>query len=105
MEQRAKLNLKPEKALIDAVECWDAQAENEEIVKDGIKMLTKAISIRQSYDDAMAYMNLMYRERADIQCGNLRAYHADIRTADQWVDVTIATKQAKAAAPSTARGR
>jgi tetratricopeptide (TPR) repeat protein len=83
MEQRAKLNLKPEEALIDAAECGDVQAKNEEIVKDGIEMLTRAISIRQTYDDAMAYMNLMYRGRADIQCGNLRAYHADIRTADQ----------------------
>jgi tetratricopeptide (TPR) repeat protein len=97
MEQRAKLNLKLEEPLIDAWECWDVEAKNEERVKDGIEMLTKAISIRQTYDDAMAYMNLMYRERADIQCGNTQAYHSDIRTADQWVDVTIATKKANAA--------
>jgi tetratricopeptide (TPR) repeat protein len=92
MEQRAKLNLKPEGTLIDAPECWDVQAKNEERVKDGIEMLTKAISLRETYDDAMAYMNLMYRERADIRCGDTRAYRADIRTADQWVDATIATK-------------
>jgi tetratricopeptide (TPR) repeat protein len=97
MEQRAKLNLKPAEPLIDAGECWDVQAKNEERVKDSIEMLTKAISIRQTYDDAMAYMNLMYRERADIQCGNTRAYRSDLRTADQWVDITMATKKAKAA--------
>jgi tetratricopeptide (TPR) repeat protein len=97
MEQRAKLNLKPEEPLIDVGECWDVQAKNEERVKDGIEMLTKAISIRQTYDDAMAYMNLMYRERADIQCGNIRAYRSDLRSADQWVDITMATKKAKAA--------
>jgi tetratricopeptide (TPR) repeat protein len=105
MEQRAKLNLKPAEPLIGAGECWNVRAENEDRVKDGIEMLTKAISIRQTYDDAMAYMNLMYRERADIQCGDLRAYHADIRTADQWVDVTIATKKEKAAASSPAHKR
>jgi hypothetical protein len=102
MQQRAKLNLKPDEPLIDAAECWDVQAKNEEILKDGLETLTKAISIRQTYDDAMAYMNLMYRERADIQCGDIRAYHADIRTADQWVDVTIATKKANAASSSRA---
>jgi tetratricopeptide (TPR) repeat protein len=102
IEQRAKLNLKPEEPLIDAAECWDVQAKNEDRVKDGIEMLTKAISIRQTYDDAMAYMNLMYRERADIQCGDLRAYRADIRTAEQWVDVTLTTKKAKAASSSPA---
>lgn len=96
MEQRAKLNLKPDEPLIATGECWNVRAENEERVTDGIETLTKAISIRQTYDDAMAYMNLMYRERADIQCGDTGAYHSDIRTADQWVDVTIATKKAKA---------
>jgi len=105
MEQRAKLNLKPEEPLIDAAECWDVRAKNEEIVKDGIEMLTKAISIRETYDDVMAYMNLMYRERADIQCGNTRAYGSDLRTADQWVDVTMATKKANTAASSHANKR
>jgi tetratricopeptide (TPR) repeat protein len=105
MEQRAKLNLKPEESLIHTAECWDVRAKNEGRVKDGIEMLTKAISIRQTYDDAMAYMNLMYRERADIQCGNTRAYRSDVRTADQWVDVTLATKKAKAASSSPAPNR
>ena len=31
-------------------------------------MLEKALELRPDYDDAMAYMNLMYRERADLQC-------------------------------------
>lgn len=105
MEQRAKLNLKPDEPLIGTAECWKVRAENEERVEDGIEMLTKAISIRQTYDDAMAYMNLMYRERADIQCGNTRAYRSDLRTADQWVDVTLATKKAEAASSSRAHNK
>ena len=105
MEQRAKLNLKPDEPLIATGECWNFRAENEERVKDGIEMLTKAISIRQTYDDAMAYMNLMYRERADIQCGDTRAYRSDIKTADKWVDVTIATKKGKEAPSSPAHKR
>jgi hypothetical protein len=56
-------------------------------------MLNKAIELRHDYDDAMAYMNLMYRERADIQCGDAKAYAEDLKTADKWVDVTLAVKK------------
>jgi len=41
-------------------------------------------------------MNLLY-ERSDIQCSDRRASAADLKTADKWVDLTIATKKAKAA--------
>jgi len=95
VEQRAKLKLKPDEPLINAAACWSIRAANEASVKEGMEMLTKALSIHSGDDDAMAYMNLMYRERADIQCGNRQAYDADIKTADQWVDLTIATKKGK----------
>jgi hypothetical protein len=44
----------------------------------------------------MAYMNLMYRERADIQCDDPTAGAADLTTADEWVDKTIAAEKARA---------
>jgi hypothetical protein len=44
----------------------------------------------------MAYMNLMYRERADVQCDDAAARAADLKEADGWVDRTMATKKAKA---------
>jgi hypothetical protein len=31
-------------------------------------MFKKAINLRPDYDDAMAYRNLMYREKADVEC-------------------------------------
>lgn len=95
MEERAKLGLKPEAPLFNRSECWSIHSENESTVNDGIEMLTKALSLRHDYDDAMAYMNLMYRERADIQCGDKQAYDADIKSADEWVDVTMKTKKLK----------
>jgi len=96
MEVRAKLNLKPEKPLIRYAECRSVQEANKEYVQSGIEMLNKAIELRHDYDDAMAYMNLMYRERADIQCGDSRANAEDLKTADKWVDVTLAVKKKKA---------
>ncbi len=52
----------------------------------------------------MAYMNLMYRERADIQCEDPSARAADLKTADEWVDKTMATKKAKAEKQPGAQG-
>lgn len=96
MKLRAKLGLPPDKPLINAAECWQLRSSNQDGVADGIKMLTEALKLRPDYDDAMAYMNLMYRERADIQCNDDKAYNADVKTADKWVDLTMATKKQKA---------
>lgn len=98
MELRAKLGLKPEHSLIHIPECWQVRDANREKVSEGIEMLKKAIELRRDYDDAMAYMNLMYRERADIQCDDAKANAADLKTADDWVDLTLATKKRKAEA-------
>lgn len=95
METRAKLELKPEQSMIYHRECWQVRDLNQEHVADGIEMLKKALELRPDYDDAMAYMNLMYRERADIQCGDGKASDADLKTADDWVDLTLATKKRK----------
>ncbi len=60
------------------------------------RQLDKALKLRDDYDDAMAYMNLMYRERADVQCDDPAARASDLKEADGWVDRTMATKKAKA---------
>ena len=65
------------------------------MIQDGIEQLTKAIELRPDYDDAMAYMNLMYRERADVECNDLAAREQDLKAADNWVDKTIADKKTK----------
>jgi tetratricopeptide (TPR) repeat protein len=93
---RAKLGLQPEQAMIQRPECWQIKDANTDRVAEGMEMLRKAIELKRDYDDAMAYMNLMYRERADIQCGDPKAYTADIKSADSWVDMTISVKERKA---------
>lgn len=40
--------------------------EYEPTIEEGIESLPKAIQLRPEYDDAMAYLNLMYRRKADI---------------------------------------
>jgi tetratricopeptide (TPR) repeat protein len=104
-EARAKLGMKPGGSLParDHGACVEIREKNSANVQEGIDNLNKALKLRPDYDDAMAYMNLMFRERADIQCDDPAARDADLKTADEWVDKTMGTKKAKAkeAAPST----
>jgi tetratricopeptide (TPR) repeat protein len=104
MEERAKLGLKPEEALKDKKVCATLREKTADVVKDGIAMLEKALQLRPDYDDAMAYMNLLYRERADVQCDDPAARAADLKTADEWVDKTMAVKKAKAEKQPTNTG-
>jgi tetratricopeptide (TPR) repeat protein len=96
-EERAKLGMKPDDSLPakDKGVCAEMREKNSANVQEGIDNLNKAIELRPDYDDAMAYMNLMYRERADIQCDNPAARDADLKTADEWVDKTMATKKTR----------
>jgi tetratricopeptide (TPR) repeat protein len=96
MEERAKLGLKPTDALNDKKVCAALKTQNSDKVEEGITALQKALDLRPNYDDAMAYMNLMYRERADYECDDPSARQADLKTADEWVDKTMATKKANA---------
>src|SRR2546428_10175975 len=96
MEERAKLGLKPEEPLKDKKVCAALKQKNGANIQEGIDNLNKALQIRPDYDDAMAYMNLMYRERADLQCDDPAARAADLKAADDWVNKTFAIKKAKA---------
>jgi tetratricopeptide (TPR) repeat protein len=104
MEERAKLGLKPEEPLKDKKVCAELKEKNWGNIQDGIDALNKALQLRPDYDDAMAYMNLMYREKADVECDDPAQRAADLKTADEWVDKTMATKKAKAEKQPTAQG-
>jgi tetratricopeptide (TPR) repeat protein len=101
MEERAKLGLKPDENLSPKNKdqkkvCADLKVKNMPSIQEGIDSLNKAIQLRPDYDDAMAYLNLMYREKADVECDDLAARQEDLKTADHWVDQTLSTKKAKA---------
>lgn len=109
MEERAKLGMKPDEHLSAKNKdqkklCEELKAKNSAVIQEGIDSLDKAIKLREDYDDAMAYMNLMYRERADVECDDEAARAADLKTADQWVDKAMQAKQARAAKAAAAQG-
>jgi tetratricopeptide (TPR) repeat protein len=104
MEERSKLGLRPDEPLKDKKLCARLRADSENIIQDGIDNLNKALQLRQDYDDAMAYMNLLYREKADRECDQPDQRSADLKTADEWVDKTMAAKKAKAEKQQGAQG-
>ncbi len=63
-------------------------------VNEGITALQKAMELRPDYDDAMAYLNLLLRQKADMET-TPEAHDADIKQADDLVDKVKAIKQRK----------
>lgn len=54
-------------------------------VDEGISHIKKAIELRPDYDDAMAYLNLLYRQKADMETSAV-AREDDLKMADDLVD-------------------
>ena len=94
-EQRSRLKLKPGDPLKDKLVCSAVKTANQSRVEEGLGMLQKALQVRPDYDDAMNYMNLLYRERADYQCDDPKARSADTMAAIEWQDKAMAIRKAR----------
>ena len=78
-------------------------ARNMPIIEEGMTAMRKAIEVDQEYDDAMAYLNLLLREKADISdTVALSKQYSD--EADSWVQKAVDTKKVKAARMPTQTG-
>jgi tetratricopeptide (TPR) repeat protein len=97
MEVRAKLSMKPEDPgpIKDKKAREELAAKNLPIAEEGIKDLQTALQIDPEYDDAMAYMNLLLREKADLEDSPV-AYKKDTDEADNWVQKSLETRKIKA---------
>jgi Tfp pilus assembly protein PilF len=104
-EARAKLGMKPEdpgpikdKKVRDAL-----KTQYLPVISAGLDNLQKALEIDKEYDDAMAYVNLLIRERADLD-DSADEYKKDVETADNWVQKAMQTKKVKAERKPTSTG-
>jgi tetratricopeptide (TPR) repeat protein len=70
------------------------KAENAPLVEEGLQYLTQANANRANYDDAMAYLNLIYRRKADVDFGNEAARKADLAAAEDWRTKAMGTRKA-----------
>jgi len=73
------------------------------VIDAGLAALDKALVINPEYDDAMAYENLLIRERADLM-DTKDDYEKQIKIAEDWVQKTLATKKIKAEKKSKTGG-
>ncbi len=69
------------------------------MVNEGIDRLKKAIELRPDYDDAMAYLNLLYRRKADM-VADMEERDSLLRQADELVDKVKEIKQKKMELPA-----
>jgi len=65
------------------------------LIDQGLESLERAINIDPDYDDAMAYVNLLYREKADFAETN-DEYDDLLAQADEWVQRALDTRKRKA---------
>jgi tetratricopeptide (TPR) repeat protein len=63
-------------------------------VTEGLDVLQKAVSINPNYEEAMTYLNLMNRRKADMECGNDAARKADLAAADDWTQKSMGARKA-----------
>ncbi len=73
----------------------ELQSQYGSLVEDGIENLKHALDIDPQYDEAMAYMNLLIRERASLD-SSIDETKKDIATANDWVQKSLEAKKIKA---------
>jgi tetratricopeptide (TPR) repeat protein len=74
--------------------CQKLQAANTAPVTEGLEVLEKAVSINPTYEEAMTYLNLMNRRKADLECGDDAARKADLAKADEWTQKGMGARKA-----------
>lgn len=77
--------------------CDQLKTKDGAAVDEGMTMLQTAIDKRQDYDDAMAYMNLLYRRKAnDMTCDDAQARADYVKNANEWSDRAMSARKKKA---------
>ena len=68
--------------------------QNTPLVTEGLQYLNQALANRTNYDDAMSYMNLTYRRKADTDYNDPAAVKADVAAAKDWSSKAMGTRKA-----------
>jgi len=68
--------------------------ENAPLVAEGLKYLTMAVDNKSNYDQAMQMLNLIYRNKADVDYGNPQAVAEDLTLAEDWTHKAMDMRKA-----------
>lgn len=77
----------------------DLKTKYGSMIDNGIQQLDKCLSIDKENEDAMSYMNLLYREKAVFE-DDADASKADIAKAEDWSNKSLDMRKVKAARPA-----
>ena len=96
MLARVNANMKPDEPgpLKDKKAKAELAGKYTPVIDEGMDDLKKALDIDKDSDDAMAYMNLLIREKADL-ADDKDAYKKQIEEADKWLQMALDTKKRK----------
>jgi TonB family protein len=98
LRTRTDLGMKPEQpGPLPNPARLELKQQYSSMIEHGISSLDKALQLDPQYSDAMAYMNLLIRERADL-AESQEQYRSETELADQWVQKALQTKKVQAAA-------
>jgi len=92
-------NAKAPKKIMDQL-----KDQNTPLVQEAMQYLNQALENRPTYDDAMSYMNLVYRAKANLDYGDAQAVKADLDTAKDWSSKSMGTRKANEAKKSQGPG-
>ena len=67
--------------------------ENQPLVDEGLQYLNQALANRANYDEAMSYLNLIYRRKADVDYSDPSAVKADVAAAKDWSSKAMGTRK------------
>jgi len=70
------------------------KAQNGPLVDESLKFLNQAVTNRANYEEAMTYLNLDYRAKANVDYGDTAAVKADLATAQEWTSKAMSTRKA-----------
>jgi len=73
--------------------CAKLKTQNTPLLDDALANLTRAVELDTSYEEAMTYLSLVYRGRANLHCSDPKAVTQDIVLADTWARKSMAARK------------
>jgi tetratricopeptide (TPR) repeat protein len=95
-------NAKAPASVMDAI-----KAQNGALVEEALQYLSQAVENRPDYDNAMTFLGLTYRRKADLDWGNEAARKDDVAKAEEWIrkakETHKSNEEKKSASTETAK--
>jgi len=78
--------------------------KNAPLVDEGLKYLNMAVDKKPNYDEAMQMLNLIYRNKADVDYGNASAVDQDLAMAQEWTNKAMDMRKQNEAKKNSSSG-